>query len=35
MFWQKIPDNRIDCIITDPPYGTKTTFRDGWMVGER
>jgi len=31
----KIPDNSIDCIITDPPYGTKTTFRDGWMVGER
>ena len=31
----KIPDNSIDCVITDPPYGTKTTFRDGWMVGER
>ena len=31
----KIPDNSIDCIITDPPYGTQTTFRDGWMVGER
>ena len=24
----KIPDNSIDCVITDPPYGTKTTFRD-------
>ena len=31
----RIPDKSVDCIITDPPYGTKTQFRDGWMVGER
>ena len=31
----RMADNSVDCVITDPPYGTKTTFRDGWMVGER
>ena len=29
-----LPDNSIDCVITDPPYGTKTNQRDGFMVGE-
>ena len=24
----------VDCIITDPPYGTRTDQRDEWMVGE-
>jgi len=33
-FMKDIPDNSIDCIITDPPYGTKTANRDGLMVGE-
>lgn len=29
-----IPDESIDCVITDPPYGTKTGNRDGMMIGE-
>ena len=29
-----IPDKSIDCVITDPPYGTKTDQRDTFMVGE-
>jgi DNA modification methylase len=30
-----IPSNSIDCIITDPPYGTKTNQRgDSFMIGE-
>lgn len=31
----EIESDSIDCVVTDPPYGTKTGFRDGWMVGER
>jgi DNA modification methylase len=31
---KSLPDKSIDCIITDPPYGTKTDQRDTFMVGE-
>tara|TARA_R100000231_G_scaffold139384_1_gene120426 strand:- start:191 stop:868 length:678 start_codon:yes stop_codon:yes gene_type:complete len=31
---QYIPDESVDCIITDPPYGTKTQFRNTFMAGE-
>ena len=31
---KKLPDESIDLIITDPPYGTKTNPRDSYMVGE-
>jgi len=29
-----LPSESVDCIITDPPYGTKTNQRDSFMVGE-
>ena len=29
-----IDDKSVDCVITDPPYGTKTDQRDTFMVGE-
>ena len=32
---KELPDNSIDVVITDPPYGTKTNQRgDSFMVGE-
>ena len=32
---KSIPTGSIDCVITDPPYGTKTNQRgDSFMVGE-
>jgi len=32
---KSIPSGTIDCIITDPPYGTKTNQRgDSFMIGE-
>ena len=31
---KSMPDESIDCIITDPPYGTNTSNRDSCMVGE-
>ena len=31
---KKLPDNSIDLVITDPPYGTKTNPRESFMVGE-
>jgi len=31
---KSIPSESIDCIITDPPYGTKTNPRESFMVGE-
>ena len=27
-------DGSVPVIVTDPPYGTRTNQRDGWMVGE-
>jgi site-specific DNA-methyltransferase (adenine-specific) len=29
-----IPSGSVDAVVTDPPYGTKTNQRDGWMIGE-
>ena len=29
-----MPAGSVDAVVTDPPYGTKTNQRDGWMVGE-
>jgi len=29
-----LPNESVDCIITDPPYGTNTNQRDTFMVGE-
>jgi len=32
---KELPDNSVDVVITDPPYGTKTNQRgDSFMVGE-
>ncbi len=31
---KELPDESVDVVITDPPYGTKTNNRDGWMAGE-
>jgi DNA modification methylase len=30
----ELPAGVVDCIVTDPPYGTRTDQRDEWMVGE-
>jgi len=29
-----MPDKCVDLVLTDPPYGTKTSNRNGMMVGE-
>jgi len=29
-----LPDNSVDAVVTDPPYGTKTNQRDTFMIGE-
>ncbi len=31
---KRLPDESIDLVITDPPYGTKTNPRESFMVGE-
>ena len=31
---KRLPDESIDLVITDPPYGTKTNSRKSFMVGE-
>ena len=30
----ELPERCFDCIVTDPPYGTRTDQRDEWMPGE-
>lgn len=32
---QEMEKETVDVFVTDPPYGTKTDNRGGWMVGER